>query len=91
LRPFLWLTGGRVQWRTVQTVLDAGYVDSYRMLHPDDPGLTLPTSDPLLRLDYVFLPHAQAGRIAKCEVVRNAIAVGASDHFPVLSEMQIDA
>ncbi len=46
LRPFLWLTGGRVQWRTIQTVLDAGYVDSFRMLHPDDPGLTLPTADP---------------------------------------------
>jgi len=91
LRPFLWLTGGRVQWRTIQTVLDDGYVDSFRMLHPDDPGLTLPTVDPLLRLDYVFLPHAQAGRVTKCEVVRNAIAVGASDHFPVLSEMQIDA
>jgi exodeoxyribonuclease-3 len=90
LRPFLWLTGGRVQWRTIQTVLDDGYVDSFRMLHPDDPGLTLPTADPLLRLDYVFLPHAQAGRVTKCEVVRNAIAVGASDHFPVLSEMQID-
>lgn len=91
LRPFLWLTGGRVQWRTIQTVLDGGYVDTFRMLHPDDPGLTLPTVDPLLRLDYVFLPHAQAGRITRCEVVRNAIAVGASDHFPVLSEMQVDA
>ena len=90
LRPLLWLTGGRVQWRTIQTVLDAGYVDTFRMLHPDDPGLTLPTSDPLLRLDYVFLPHAQAGKIIKCEVVRNALAVGASDHFPVLSELQIE-
>ena len=80
-----------MRWRTIQTVLDAGYVDSFRMLHPDDPGLTLPTSDPLLRLDYVFLPHAQAGRVTKCEVVRNAIAVGASDHFPVLAEMQIDS
>jgi endonuclease/exonuclease/phosphatase family metal-dependent hydrolase len=72
-------------------VLDSGYVDTFRMLHPDDPGLTLPTSDPILRLDYTFLPHAQAGRATKCEVVRNAIAVGASDHFPVLAEMPIDA
>ncbi len=91
LRPFLWLTGGRVRWRTIQTVLDAGYVDTFRMLHPDDPGLTLPVHAPLLRLDYVFAPHAQAGRFTKCEVVRNAIAVGASDHFPVLAEMQAGA
>ena len=34
LRPLIWLTGGRVRWRTIQTVLDAGYADTFRMLHP---------------------------------------------------------
>ena len=89
LRPLLWMTGGRVRWRTIQTVLDSGYVDTFRMLHPGDEGMTLPTADPVLRLDYVFLPHAQAGRIRKCEVVRNAVAVGASDHYPVLAEIDL--
>ncbi len=90
LRPLLWLTGGRVRWRTIQTVLDAGYVDTFRMLHPDDPGLTLPVHAPILRLDYVFVPHAQGGSVTKCEVVRNAVAVGASDHFPVIAELKLD-
>jgi endonuclease/exonuclease/phosphatase family metal-dependent hydrolase len=90
LRPLLWLTGGQVRYRTIQTVLDAGYVDTFRMLHPDDPGMTLPVAEPILRLDYVFTPHAQAGRVTKCEVVRNAVALGASDHYPVLAEITID-
>ena len=90
-RPLLWLTGGRVRWRTIQTVLDAGYVDAFRMLHPEDPGWTLPTSDPHIRLDYVFVPHAQAGKVMMCDVVRNEPASTASDHFPVVSDLQLDA
>jgi len=33
LRPFVWLSGGRIRWRTIQTVLDAGYVDARRGLN----------------------------------------------------------
>ena len=90
LRPLLWLTGGRVRWRTIQTVLDAGYVDSFRMLHPEDPGWTLPTKDPHIRLDYVFVPHAQAGRVMMCDVVRSSPASTASDHFPVIADLELD-
>ena len=90
LRPLLWMTGGRVRWRTIQTVLDAGYVDTFRMLHPDDPGWTLPTSDPHIRLDYVFAPHAQAGQVLMCDVVRTDPASTASDHFPVIADLQVD-
>jgi len=89
-RPLLWLTGGRVRWRTIQTVLDAGYVDAFRMLHPEDAGFTLPTPEPHIRLDYVFTPHAQAGRVISCDVVRTAAAAAASDHFPVVSDLKID-
>ena len=39
LRQLIWLSGGRVRWRAIQTVLDAGYADTFRMLHPEDPGL----------------------------------------------------
>jgi exodeoxyribonuclease-3 len=90
LRPLLWLTGGRVRWRTIQTVLDAGYVDSFRMLHPEDPGWTLPTKNPHIRLDYVFVPHAQAGHVKMCEVVRSDPAPTASDHYPVVADLQLD-
>jgi len=89
LRPLVWLSGGRIRWRTVQTVLDAGYVDGFRQAHPDDPGHTLPTSHPHVRLDYVFVPSAFQARIASCSVVRDPAAVSASDHFPVLADLTV--
>jgi len=90
LRPLMWITGNRVRWRTIQTVLDAGYTDSFRKLHPTEPGMTLPTVAPLLRLDYVFVPNAEASRVTKCEVVNIPEAVGASDHFPVVADFTLD-
>lgn len=91
LRPLMWMSGGSVRWRTIQTVLDAGYVDAFRSLHPTEPGMTLPTRDPHIRLDYVFVPGSAAGRVRQCEVVRIPAAVGASDHFPVMAEVELDA
>ena len=84
LRAFAWATGGAIRWRTVQILLDAGYVDGYRRLHPGEPGHTFPTWDPHVRLDYCFAPSGV--KIESCEVVRGiAAAKVASDHFPLLS------
>ena len=89
LRQLMWLSGGGVRWRTIQSVLDAGYADAFRTLHPDDPGLTLPTKDPQVRLDYVFVPKPQAFRVQSCEVILSPAAVAASDHFPVFAELSL--
>ncbi len=86
----MWLSGGSVRWRTIQTVIDAGYVDAFKLLHPEEPGMTLPTTDPHVRLDYVFVPQAHAGRLIACGVVRDPAAVGASDHFPVVADFRVD-
>ena len=90
LRPFIWLSGGRIRWRTIQTVLDAGYSDSYRWLHADEPGMTLPTVNPHVRLDYVFVPSPHRERVATCDVIRHDDAVRASDHFPVMATLRTD-
>ena len=89
VRATVWLSGGRIRWRTVQIIRDAGYADVFRALHPDDPGLTLPTRTPQVRLDYVFVPSAQLPRVASCQVVRSEAAGQASDHFPLLSEIRV--
>jgi len=89
LRPFVWLSGGRIKWRTIQTVIDAGYCDGFRMLHPEDPGMTMPTWDPHVRLDYVFVPRAFRDRMVACDVVRGSDATTASDHFPVVADFVI--
>lgn len=81
------LFGGRtIRWRTVQVMLDAGYVDGYRSLHPDTPGYTFPEWDPHIRLDYVFVPASAAGRLRRCEVI--PARSGASDHLPLLAELE---
>lgn len=88
LRLIAWLTGGRVRYRTIQRMLDAGYVDSFRRLHPTDSGLTFPTWGAQVRLDYVFVPSAFADRVVKCEVLRpETVAAQASDHYPLLAEI----
>ena len=89
LRVLMWLMGGRIRWRTIQHILDGGYVDGYRLKHPDEAGPTFPTWGAHLRLDYVFLPKSFASRLVGCCVVSNGSAREASDHFPLLT--QIDA
>jgi exodeoxyribonuclease-3 len=87
LRALVWLSGGRIRWRTIEIVLNAGYADGFRRLHPQDPGLTFPVWDPHVRLDYLFVPADTARRLSSCEVVRGAAAHAASDHFPLLAEI----
>ena len=63
LRTLVWLSGGRIRWRTIQGVLDAGYVDAFRSLQPDLVGYTFPTWDPHVRLDYLFVPKPCVERV----------------------------
>ena len=87
LRALVWLSGGRIQWRTISTILQAGYADGFRMLHADQSGVTFPAWNAHIRLDYVFLPAEQASRLQSCTVVTDAPARHASDHFPLLAEI----
>jgi exodeoxyribonuclease-3 len=91
LRALVWLSGGRIRWRTIQTILDGGYLDGFRMLHPDVVGLTFPTWSPHVRLDYAFVPKGFADRLRSCEVVNGPDTADASDHFPLLAEFDASA
>jgi len=71
--------------RTIGLLLDAGYVDTYRQIHPHDPGYTYPTRAPWLRLDYHFASPELAGRLSGCDVVTDEQARLTSDHFPLWS------
>lgn len=89
LRALVWLSGGKIRWRTIQTILGAGYVDTFKQCQPDAVGDTFPTWDPHLRLDYIFLPAGFARDIRSCAVVRTPAARGASDHYPILTELNV--
>jgi exodeoxyribonuclease III len=90
LRPLVWLSGGRIRWRVIQTVLDAGYVDAYRTEHALAPGHTMPSWDPQVRLDDVFVPQAFVDRVGHCDVVVHPAAAAASDHLPVFATLRLD-
>jgi endonuclease/exonuclease/phosphatase family metal-dependent hydrolase len=87
LRALVWLSGGRVRWRTIQAVLDAGYRDVFRRLHPDRVGYTFPSRGPHVRLDYLFVPDAFVGHVVSCDVCEGVETRGASDHLPIVGEL----
>ena len=89
LRSLVWLSGGRVRWRTIQAVLDAGYRDAFRKLHPDRVGYTFPSWQPHVRLDYLFVPESLMEQVASCEVRQGAETQNASDHLPLLGELRV--
>jgi exodeoxyribonuclease-3 len=89
LRALVWLSGGKVRWRTIQAVLDAGYRDAYRATHPTAPGFTFPTWDPHVRLDYLFVPSRYMGQLQACEIPDVQGIRDASDHLPLFSLVEI--
>jgi exodeoxyribonuclease-3 len=90
IRAMVWLSGRDISRETIQLMLDEGYVDAWRRLHPNGPGFTFPTWDPHVRLDYVFLPERYAERVAVCEVLLTPqeLVREASDHAPILVEVR---
>lgn len=89
LRALVWISGGRIRWRTIQTVLDAGYLDAFRRHEPDLVGYTFPTWAPHVRLDYLFVPDGFIASVRSCEVWTHDLALHASDHFPLLAELDV--
>jgi len=69
--------------QAIGLLLEAGYVDCYRRLHPRSSGYTYPSDQPWLRLDYVFATPQVAARLRACEIIRTKVARRASDHFPI--------
>jgi len=93
IRGLIWISGRKLQRETIQMMLDAGYGDGFRTLHPDDKGYTFPTWDPHVRLDYVFVPRAFMNRLTKCEVITEPKerVRSASDHCPLVVELNTDS
>lgn len=90
IRAMIWVSGNDIARRTIQAMLDDGYRDAYKELHPTTEGYTFPTWDPHVRLDYVFVKDRDAVRVRRCEVMTGAArAAEASDHFPLLVELDV--
>jgi endonuclease/exonuclease/phosphatase family metal-dependent hydrolase len=92
IRGMIWLSGRDIARTTIEMMRSDGYLDAWRTLYADhvnDPGYTFPVWDPHVRLDYVFTPAEFAPRFKACEVRRTPEDVrSASDHFPLMVEME---
>ena len=78
----------------VRSMLQAGYTDCLRALHPRAGAFTCPSYQPAVRIDYIFATQALAERLTRCEVVGRSgelaeIARQASDHFPLMAEFRL--
>jgi len=90
IQAMVWISGRDIARETIETLLDAKYVDAWRSLHAEDPGCTFPTWNPHVRLDYLFTPERYANRLRDCRVLRDAPdAKDASDHYPLLIEFDV--
>jgi exodeoxyribonuclease-3 len=74
--------------QVIPLLLEAGYVDCYRVLHSTTPGYTYKLPTPALRLDYIFASPPLARRLYACGVVTGGEAEMASDHFPIWAEFR---
>lgn len=75
-------------------LIGAGFIDSFRRLHPADPGFSIPAHDPNSRLDYAFiaralLPHLTESQVLRPDVHGPATLARASDHLPVLLDLAL--
>jgi exodeoxyribonuclease-3 len=72
--------------KVIPLLLEAGYVDCYRSLHPLVQADTSYTSPQALRVDYIFASSKFAERLSACEIINEGDALLASDHFPIWAE-----
>jgi len=88
-RVLAMVLGGRVTYRTIQIMIDHGYMDCYRRLSMGH-GFTFPAWDPHVRLDYFFTPKEYVDRVTSCDVVTNiSEPAKATDHMPLVAEIAI--
>ncbi|WP_406076872.1 endonuclease/exonuclease/phosphatase family protein [Micromonospora sp. NBC_00858] len=90
--------GGAVDTRVVARLLAAGLVDLWPSAAagaPEADGRTVPTrfggaEFAGMRLDYLFGTPALAERVRECLVIRGGAADTASDHYPLLADLDLD-
>jgi endonuclease/exonuclease/phosphatase family metal-dependent hydrolase len=88
------LLGRTIERWTITRLLDAGYVDCFRRVHPRANGYTCATWMPAARIDYVFADPLMAARLQRSEVVGGRRwpdheATIASDHHPLVAEFSV--
>lgn len=82
--------GNRLPRDVIGRMLEAGFADAHSIgRKPAEFDTSLTTSSPAMRVDFVFVPQAMATQVKRCEVFKPEMARYASDHFPVVAEIEL--
>jgi endonuclease/exonuclease/phosphatase family metal-dependent hydrolase len=81
--------GNEIPRRVIQTLLDAGYLDTLHEAHPAAAAGagTFSTQFPGQRVDYIFTWGLKPQQIRSAWIEHDRLAKYASDHFPVAAEL----
>ncbi|HUO09506.1 MAG TPA: endonuclease/exonuclease/phosphatase family protein [Phycisphaerae bacterium] len=82
--------GWEVPRDVVRAVLERGYVDTHGLhFSPGEFGTSFTTSHPGARVDYVFVSAELGPRVKSSVVFKPEMARFASDHYPVVCELEM--
>ncbi|HLZ57623.1 MAG TPA: endonuclease/exonuclease/phosphatase family protein [Ktedonosporobacter sp.] len=91
LSPLVDIVGRLFAQGGVDLLLQAGYIDCFRELHPEEPGFTIHSNAPVVRIDFIFASPELAQRLQSCTVITEGDGVQAeqaSDHLPLCAEFE---
>jgi endonuclease/exonuclease/phosphatase family metal-dependent hydrolase len=82
--------GGVLPRTAVKKILDAGYVDTFHAVNGEKARRvgSFTTQYPGQRVDYIFSFAMEQKRLKEARVERDRLAQFASDHFPVMVELE---
>ncbi len=75
----------------IDLLLQAGYVDCFRQVHPHERGFTCPAVAPAGRIDFIFASPELASRLSSSDVVAEVPGIlvhTASDHLAVCADFK---
>jgi exodeoxyribonuclease III len=76
--------------KAITGMLAAGYVDAHAIGRaPEQFQTSFTTSHPAMRVDYVFVTASLATAVKRCEYLHSPIGKFASDHFPIVADLDI--
>ncbi len=82
------LGGGEKGPRVVAQMLKSGYTDCYSLFGPPAQGSYIPATDQPIRIDYIFASRPLAPHVTDCRIWREPSGDEASDHRPVIAEIE---
>jgi len=90
MKRVMWLQLRLIFRLALRRLLNAGYVDSFRKLHPGEDGFTWMPGNATTRYDYILADPGMASALKSCRVVDDIPEINiASDHFPLLAAFEL--